>query len=74
MMLGNHLAGNKVMGNPQVSEVPCFTTQREQVEYLFPSCVVTCAMSKAAMKAAQERGNDESPNVSMGNEKLMVIW
>ena len=48
------------MGNPQVSEVPCFTMEREQMEYLFPSCVVTCAMSKAAMKVAlEERGNDE---------------
>jgi len=67
----NDLAGNKVMGNPQVSEVPCFTREREQVEYLFPSCAVTHAMSEAAMKAAQEEsGNDEPPNGSMGNKTV----
>ena len=59
MILGNDLAGERVVGNPQVSDAPCLTTQKEPSAHLYPSCAVTRAMAKAAEKASQSNNQDE---------------
>ena len=46
MILGNDLTGDRVKGDPQVSDVPCLATENEAIEDLFSSCVVTCAIAK----------------------------
>ena len=44
MILGN----DRVIGDAQISDVPCLATENEAIEDLFPSCAVTRAMAKAA--------------------------
>ena len=50
LLLGNHLAGDKVMVNPCVSPNPQVSTVQEDIEQhvpgLFPSCAVTRAMAR----------------------------
>ena len=38
MILGNDLAGERVVGNPQVSDAPCLTTQKEPSAHLYLCC------------------------------------
>ena len=78
IILGNDLAGGKVVANPHVSQFPCNDNFFDTPE-LFSACAVTRAMSKAASQADQSvsvvEGNplegvagtildDEVPNVS----------
>ena len=53
MILGNDLAGDKVVGEPQVTEAPCLMTQKEPSAHLYPSCAITRAMMRAAEEASQ---------------------
>ena len=50
LLLGNDLAGNKVVINPVVTENPCLNQTSDPIEKeipgLYPSCAVTRAMSK----------------------------
>ena len=61
MILGNDLAGDKVVGDLRVSDVPCVATEREQ-SHLFPSCAITRAMTKAAEKAVQATQEKSRPD------------
>ena len=49
-LLGNDLAGDKVVVNPIVTDVPCVEQLPDPVEKeipnLYPACAETCAMSK----------------------------
>ena len=50
LILGDDLACDKVVINPQLLEILCKEAkweQEEQYEGLFPSCAVTHAMAKA---------------------------
>ena len=71
LILGNDLAGYKVVVNPQVLEIPCKDTkweQGKQFEGLFPSCAVTRAMAKAIQIGTHTGKDDE-----LRDEKLTPV-
>ena len=70
MILGNDLAGDRVIGDLQVSDVPCLATENEAIEDLFPSCAVTRAMAKAAEASQENSTQAESSNITLENESL----
>ncbi|XP_065894244.1 uncharacterized protein [Dysidea avara] len=72
MILGNDLAGDKVTGEPRVSEVPCSITEAEQFSCFFPSCAVTRAMAKAAEKAADENNRPEEFSNGCREESVVI--
>ena len=53
LLLGNDLAGDKVVVNPLVPDTPCMDQSPDPIEQelpdLYPSCAVTRAMAKKAM-------------------------
>ena len=53
LLLGNDLAGDKVVVNPVVTDTPCMDQSPDPIEQelpdLYPSCAVTRAMAKKAM-------------------------
>ena len=53
LLLGNDLAGDKVVVNPLVTDMPCMEQSPDPIEQelpdLYPSCAVTRAMVKKAM-------------------------
>ena len=53
LLLGNDLAGDKVVVNPLVTNTPCMDQSPDPIEQelpdLYPSCAVTRAMAKKAM-------------------------
>ena len=53
LLLGNDLAGDKVVVNPLVTDMPCMDQSPDPIEQelpdLYPSCAVTRAMAKKAM-------------------------
>ena len=53
LLLGNDLAGDKVVVNPLVTDTPCMNQSPDPIEQelpdLYPSCAVTRAMAKKAM-------------------------
>ena len=53
LLLGNDLAGDKVVVNPLVTSTPCMDQSPDPIEKelpdLYPSCAVTRAMAKKAM-------------------------
>ena len=63
LLLGNDLAGDKVIINPLVTDKPCLDQTPDPIENevpdLFPACVVTRAMSKKT---------SDSQNMTMGNK------
>ena len=52
LLLGNDLAGDKVVVNPLLTNIPCIDQPPDRTEqeipYLYPSCAVTRAMAKKA--------------------------
>ena len=50
LLLGNDLAGDKVVVNPLVTDMPCMNQSQDPIEQelpdLYPSCAVTRAMGK----------------------------
>ena len=53
LLLGDDLAGDKVVVNPLVTDMPCMDQSPDPIEQelpdLYPSCAVTRAMAKKAM-------------------------
>ena len=53
LLLGNDLAGDKVVVNPLVTDTPCMDQSPDPIEQelsdLYPSCAFTRAMAKKAM-------------------------
>ena len=53
LLSGNDLAGDKVVVNPLVTDIPCMDRSPDPIEQelpdLYPSCAVTRAMAKKAM-------------------------
>ena len=53
LLLGNDLAGDKVVVNPLITDTPCIDQSPDPIEQelpdLYPSCAVTRAMAKKAM-------------------------
>ena len=65
LLLGNDLAGDKVMVNPCVSPNPRVSTVQEDIEQhvpgLFPSCAVTRAMAR--------KENEQRPTLGISNKE-----
>ena len=72
LLLGNDLAGNKVVINPVVTENPCLNQTSDPIEKeipgLYPSCAVTRAMSK---KKAIE--GDINPDVDLADTFMSQV-
>ena len=53
LLLGNDLAGDRVVVNPLVTDTPCMDQSPDPIEQelpdLYPSCAGTRAMAKKAM-------------------------
>ena len=62
LLLGNDLAGDKVVVNPLVTDTPCMDPSPDPIEQvlpdLYPSCAVTRAMTKKAMLAENQSDVD----------------
>ena len=62
LLLGNDLAGVKVVVNPLVTDTPCMDRSPDPIEQelpdLYPSCTVTRAMAKKAMLTENQRDVD----------------
>ena len=58
LILGNDIAGDKLVSNPVVTEKPCLQPCRDPVDEVFlslyPACVVTRAMSKKIQEKEEE--------------------
>ena len=66
-MLGNDLAGDKVVINPLLTAIPCIDQLPDPIEQeipdLYPSCAVTVAMAK---KAKQNDGDIDLTDTLLG--------
>ena len=56
LLLGNDLAGDKVMVNPHVSSLPnvLSDTEMQDIPGLYPACAVTHAMAKKHLTTSQD--------------------
>ena len=64
MILGNDLAGDKVVGNLEASDAPCLKTQKEPSAHLYPSCAVTHAMAKVAEKVTLNLAKSKNQSIN----------
>ena len=62
LLLGNGLAGDKVVVNPLVTDTPCMDQSPDTIEQelpdLYPSCAVATAMAKKAMSTENQSDVD----------------
>ena len=62
LLLGNDLAGDKVVVNPLITDTPCMDQSPDPIEQelpdLYTSCAVTRAMAKKAMLAENQSDVD----------------
>jgi len=60
LLLGNDLAGDKVMVNPCVSSLPnvCNDTEMQDTPGLYPACAVTHAMTKKHLTTCNNAKSD----------------
>ena len=67
LLLGNDLAGDKVVVNPFLTNIPCIDQPPDPIEQeipdLYPSCAVTRAMAK---KAKQNEGDIDLTDTFLG--------
>ena len=54
MLLGNDLAGGKVLPEPIVSNSPCTDVVPEEDKDIFPACAVTMSMTRKALCEVNE--------------------
>lgn len=70
LLLGNDLAGDKVITNPIVTDVPCVEQLPDQIEKeipnLYPACAVTRAMSKRKL-------SDEDKEVDLADTFISQV-
>ena len=68
LILGNDVAGSKVLLNPHMTDRPSCDVSTEALENeipgIFPSCAITRAMSKSAKTAGNENERDSDVNLS----------
>ena len=69
LILGNKLAGNKVVVNPVVTEKLCLEPCEDPVEIVFPSLYPACVVARAMSKKIQEEEEVfELPDKIIGKE------
>ena len=63
MLLGNDLAGGKVLPEPIVTREPCTEADNVENSVVFPACAVTRSMTRKAMLDSE--GDDLVPNLDL---------
>ena len=58
LLLGNDLAGGKVVANPKVTSKPITLVNTEKLEEVIPGIFPSCAVTQAMAKKAQEEPKD----------------
>ncbi|XP_027858578.1 uncharacterized protein LOC114135468 [Xiphophorus couchianus] len=59
MILGNDLAGGRVLVTPDVTPVPVLRTCPDELARTFPDVFTSCAVTRAALKRQQEEDKDD---------------
>ena len=74
MLLGNDLAGGKVLPDPIVVDKPCFKDKDYETEEneMFPACVVIRAMSKKASLKTSEDSHTQSDDTVFDLENTFL--
>ena len=77
LLLGNDLAGYKVVVNPLVSDTPCIDRSPDPFEQelpdLYPSCAVTRAMAKKAMLTENQSDVDLTDSSCVNHLKMRSL-
>ena len=58
LLLGNDLAGGRVVADPKVTSKPATLVSTEKLEEAIPGIFPSCAVTQAMAKKAQEEPND----------------
>ena len=58
MLLGNDLAGGKVVADPKITSEPITLVSTEKLEEVIPGIFSSCAVTRAMAKKAQEEPKD----------------
>ena len=77
LLLGNDLAGDKVVVNPLVFDTPCMDQLPDPIEQelpdLSPSCAVTRAMAKKAMLTENQSDIDLTDSLMVNYLKMKLL-
>ena len=58
LLLGNDLAGDKVMVNPLLTTMPCIDQPPDPIEQEIPNLYPSCAITRAMAKKAKQNDGD----------------
>ena len=58
LLLGNDLAGDKVVLNPLLTNIPCIDQPPDPIEQEIPDLYPSCAVTRAMAKKAKQNGGD----------------
>ena len=64
LLLGNDLAGDKVVVNPLVTDTPSLVNDPDPIEQEFPDLYPSCAVTRAMAKKASENNLDSSVDLA----------
>ena len=64
LLLGNDLAGDKVVVNPLVTNMPCMAQSPDSIEQELPDIYLSCAVSKAMAKKAMFTENQSDVDLT----------
>ena len=77
LLLGNDLAGDKVITNPLVTDKPCLTQVPDPIEQEIPSLYPACAVTRAMSKKISENQNalkNEIKDVDLNDTFLSQVF
>ena len=58
LLLGNDLAGDKVVVNPLLASIPCIDQSPDPIEQEIPDLYLSCAVTRAMAKKAKQNDGD----------------
>ena len=64
LLLGNDLAGDKVVVNPLVTDMPCMDQSPDLIEQELPDCYPSCAVTRAMAKKAMLTENQSDVDLT----------
>jgi len=75
MLLGNDLAGGKVLPYPIVSPKPCTELDNDESSAIFPACAVTRSMTRQAMLEIDNdcKSDDVVPNLDLEGTFMTML-
>ncbi len=71
MLLGNDLAGGKVLPDPIVSQIPCTKDDFDEENEIFPTCAVTRSMTRKASQENSEQVMSHSTHMKSDEDALI---